>query len=40
MIFPLREMKPGQKGNILAVKSKGELGKRIAGICGPIFFVL
>jgi DtxR family Mn-dependent transcriptional regulator len=32
MTLPLREMKPGQKGKILAVKSKGELGKRIAGM--------
>lgn len=32
MTIPLRELKPGQKGKILAVKSKGELGKRIASM--------
>jgi DtxR family Mn-dependent transcriptional regulator len=30
MTIPLKELKPGQKGKILAVKSGGELGKRIA----------
>jgi DtxR family Mn-dependent transcriptional regulator len=32
MTLPLREMKPRQKGKILAVKSRGELGKRIASM--------
>ncbi|AEB08224.1 metal-dependent transcriptional regulator [Desulfobacca acetoxidans] len=30
MTLPLRELKPGQKGKILAVKNEGDLGKRIA----------
>jgi DtxR family Mn-dependent transcriptional regulator len=30
MRVPLKDLKPGQKGKILAVKSEGELGKRIA----------
>ncbi|MFZ5450330.1 MAG: DtxR family transcriptional regulator [Thermodesulfobacteriota bacterium] len=30
--LPLKKLKPGQKGKILAFKSKGELGKRIAAM--------
>lgn len=30
MNLPLKELKPGQKGKILTVRSEGELAKRIA----------
>ena len=32
MTLSLKELKPGQKGKILAVKSEGEFGQRIASM--------